>query len=122
MSADNQGGMTPKQPSNVSIFDKLPEDEIADMTHGSEVNFSSIRLHQLPDDFMLSKQELAKVLGCSCRTIDRMVKCGDIPPGTPILGRKVWFAGKVRAWIAGRAARLEAEAVKEAQRLRIVLH
>jgi hypothetical protein len=34
----------------------------------------------------------------------------------------VWLAGKVRAWIAERAARLEAEAKKEALRLRMVLH
>ena len=122
MGDDNQSCMKQKQPLNVSIFDKLPEDEIADMAHGGEVNFASIRLHQLPDDFMLSKQELAKVLGYSCRTVDRMVKCLELPPGTPMRGRKVWFAGNVRAWFAKRAAKLEAEAEKEAQRLRMVLH
>lgn len=97
----------------------FPEDEVVDMTHGAMRTVKFVGLDQIPDDRILTKKELAKALGCSTRTLSRLVARFEIPPPSTLGGRKIWIAGKVKAWIASSAARREAEAEKEAMRLRV---
>jgi predicted DNA-binding transcriptional regulator AlpA len=48
-----------------------------------------------------------------------MVDRFELPPPVDLGVRKVWIVGKIRAWFADAAERREAEAVKEARRLRV---
>jgi predicted DNA-binding transcriptional regulator AlpA len=70
------------------------------------------------DDDYITKVGLAKVFGCTDRTLQRMVERLELPPPMLLAGRKVWIVGKLRAWIAKAAERQEAEALKAAGRLR----
>jgi predicted DNA-binding transcriptional regulator AlpA len=92
----------------------LPENEIAAAVIDGAQRYAQICLYRLPDDCLLNKHELAKALGCSWRTINRMVQRFEIPPGITLCSREFWIAGRVKAWIAES----EAKAEKEAQRLR----
>ena len=67
----------------------------------------------------MTKAELCRALNCSERTLQRMIERFELPPPMTLGGRKVWIAGKVRAWLAEAAERKEAEALKEARRLRV---
>ena len=82
-------------------------------------SIASISLGGFADGDMITKRELCRRLGCSDRTLQRMVERFEIPPGMTLGGRKVWIVGKVRAWFADAAERREAEALKEARRLRV---
>ena len=80
---------------------------------------ATISLGGFADGDLITKQELGKCLGCSDRTLQRMVERFEIPPAMTLGGRKVWIVGKIRAWFADAAERREAEALKEARRLRV---
>jgi len=80
---------------------------------------SRIGLDRVPDERILTKEELARTLGCSGRTLQRMADRFEIPPPTPLSGQSVWIAGKVKAWIADAATLRESQAKKEARRLRV---
>jgi predicted DNA-binding transcriptional regulator AlpA len=79
---------------------------------------TTINLGEYGDGTYLTKPEMGRVFNCSDRTLQRMVERFEIPPPMTLGGRKVWIAGKVRAWLADAAERREAEALKEARRLR----
>ena len=87
--------------------------------HEDTVSPTSISLGRFADGDLITKQELAQCLGCSDRTLQRMVERFEIPPPMTLGGRKVWIMGKVRAWFTDAAERREAEALKEAKRLRV---
>ena len=76
-------------------------------------------LSRFADGDLITKRELCRSFGCSERTLQRMVERYEIPPPTSLAGRKVWLVGKVKAWIADAADRREAEAIKEARRLKV---
>ena len=80
---------------------------------------AKISLRGLADGDLITKPELCRCLGCSERTLQRLVERFEIPPPMTLGGRKVWLVGKVRAWFADAAERRTAEALKEARRLRI---
>ncbi len=82
---------------------------------------ATIGLHGFADGDLITKHELGRCLGCSGRTIQRMVERFELPPPMALAGRKVWLAGKIRAWLAAAAERREAEALKEARRLKIFI-
>ena len=87
--------------------------------HEDTVSPTSISLGRFADGDLITKQELAQCLGCSDRTLQRMVERFEIPPPMTLGGRKVWIIGKVRAWFANAAERRESEALNEARRLRV---
>jgi len=68
---------------------------------------------------MVTKRELCRSFGCSERTLQRMVERFEIPPPMTLAGRKVWIAGKVRAWIVEAADRKEAEALRACGHIRL---
>lgn len=51
------------------------------------------------DDELLTKAEMASLFGCSERTVERMVKRGEIPKGTTLRGRRIWLSGRVKKWL-----------------------
>jgi predicted DNA-binding transcriptional regulator AlpA len=79
---------------------------------------TTISLGNYGENAYLTKPEMCRAFNCSDRTLQRMVERFEIPPPMTLGGRKVWIAGKVRAWLADAAERREAEALKEARRLR----
>lgn len=80
---------------------------------------SVISLDRFADNDYITKAGMAQIFKCSERTIQRMVERFELPPPTTMAGRKVWRAGKVKAWFANADDRIEAEALKEAKRLRV---
>ena len=76
-------------------------------------------LEKYNDGDYITKIGRSEAFGCTERTLQRMVERLEIPPPMLLAGRKVWIVGKVRAWLAEAAARKEAEALKEARRLRV---
>jgi predicted DNA-binding transcriptional regulator AlpA len=87
--------------------------------HVETVSPNTISLGRFADGDLITKQELGKCLGCSDRTLQRMVERFELPPPMTLGGRKVWIIGKVRAWFTDAAERREAEALKEARRLHV---
>lgn len=126
MDNDSHGGASMISLLDVSESEKnaesaLPEDEIIEIAQRRMGEYTFSRLFQLPSDCILTRKELARMFGCSCRTLRRMVKRFEIPPETELGGRDVWVVGKVKEWIVKSASRREAEAEKEALRLRVFL-
>lgn len=66
-------------------------------------------LADLPEKALLTEAALAKAFRVSDRTIRRMVARHEIPPPVRVGGKSSWFAGRVLAWIEGRAAQEEKE-------------
>ena len=79
----------------------------------------TINLGKYADGDLVTKSELCRAFNCSDRTIQRMVERFEVPPPMTLAGRKVWIVGKVRAWLVETADRKEAEALREAKRLRV---
>jgi excisionase family DNA binding protein len=73
----------------------FPEDDIAPG--------KPLPLHFDVADFtpglLLTREELARRLGCSDRTLSRMARRGEIPPPVQLGGRTVWDAGGVKEWV-----------------------
>lgn len=67
-------------------------------------------LAELPGRAILTEAAMAKAFGVTGRTIRRMVARYELPPPMSISGRSTWFAGRVLAWLEGRAERQEREA------------
>lgn len=80
---------------------------------------SVISLDRFADNDYITKTGMAQIFRCSERTIQHMVERFELPPPTTMAGRKVWRAGKVKAWLVQADDRIEAEALKEAKRLRV---
>lgn len=87
-------------------------------TNTNTASAATISLAGFADGDLITKRELCKCLNCSDRTLQRMVERFELPPPMTLGGRKVWIVGKIRAWFAEAAGRMEAEALKEARRLR----
>ena len=79
-----------------------------------------ISLDRFSDNDYITKAGLTDVFYCSERTIQRMVERFEIPPPSTVAGRKVWRAGKLKAWLAQADERVESEALAEAKRMRIL--
>ena len=75
-------------------------------------------LHELPDGALLDGPALALALGVCHRTLRRMIRRRELPPGVKLGAGNKWLAGRVRAWINTRAEQAEKEAAREAARLR----
>ena len=80
---------------------------------------TTINLGKYADGDLVTKSELCRAFNCSDRTIQRMVERFEVPPPMTLAGRKVWIVGKVRAWLTEVADRKEAEAMREARRLKV---
>jgi excisionase family DNA binding protein len=63
----------------------------------------------LSDDALIWKDELARRLGCSTRTVDRMVQRGELPASIRLRGGSAWRVGSVRRHWAEMQARAIAE-------------
>lgn len=100
---------------NMTGIDNSPRTE----NMGAAEAPATMNLGRYADGDLITKQELCRALNCAERTLQRMVERFEIPPPMSLAGRKVWIVGKVRAWLADAAARKEAEALKEARRLRV---
>lgn len=51
-------------------------------------------------DLLLTKAEVAELLRCSERTIERRVKLGEFPPSLRSGKEALWFESVVHAWLA----------------------
>ena len=91
----------------------------ATIDRGNDAVATVICLDRFSDGDYITKAGMSEVFSCSERTIQRMVERFELPPPSTMAGRKVWRAGKVKAWLAQADDRTEAEALKEAKRLRI---
>lgn len=69
-------------------------------------------LAELPAKAILTEAAMAKAFGVTGRTIRRMVARYELPPPILISGRSTWLAGRVLAWIEGRAERQERSAAQ----------
>lgn len=61
---------------------------------------------------------MAKEFKCSPRTVQRYVQRGQLPPPIRFGRRSLWVVKRVREWIEKRSDAAEAEAEREAQRLK----
>jgi hypothetical protein len=77
-----------------------------------------VALAELPPNAILDQTALARALAVGERTIRNMVHRFELPPGVPLAGRKVWFAGRVLAHLEAAAAAAANEANGIASRLR----
>jgi len=77
-------------------------------------------LSDYAEDDYLTKAGMCQAFKCTQRTVQRMVDRFEIPPPMPLAGRNVWIVGKLKAWIANAADRLEGEALKEAKRMNYI--
>ncbi len=93
---------------------KYPEDSIEP---ASTDYVPALGLSRYRDEDLLTKEELARALGCSPRTLQRLVGRFEIPPATYLGNRAVWVAGEVKRWILLAAEKKRQAAAKEAKRL-----
>jgi predicted DNA-binding transcriptional regulator AlpA len=70
------------------------------------------KLAGLPEGTLLNATALAECLSVSTRTLQRMVKHGQVPDGVKLGGRRVWMAGKVRGFLGDRSDRMAQAARK----------
>jgi predicted DNA-binding transcriptional regulator AlpA len=62
-----------------------------------------IQAAELPEDRVLSKQEVARRLGCSERNVDRLITAGEGPPLIQISPRRVGvLTSDFDAWLTAR--------------------
>lgn len=73
--------------------------------------------NMLPDEYVDIRQ-MAKCFNCSARTVQRYVRHGQLPPPVRFGHRAMWVVKLVREWVEKRSRAVEAEAEKEAHRLR----
>ena len=64
---------------------------------------------------VLIENDLAAVLRCSVRTVQRMKRARTLPAPLPIAGRPRWARDDVLRWLGGGAARRRGSAVKRAE-------
>ena len=64
-----------------------------------------VRLAELPAQTLLDEHALAEAIGVTARTIRRMARRGELPPGVPFGGRTTWIVGQVLAHVEERAKR-----------------
>lgn len=61
-------------------------------------------LSAAPDETMLSRADVAALLGCVDRTLRRWEAVGEAPPRSLVAGRPRYRLGSVRQWLAAREA------------------
>lgn len=104
---------------NQHYSSNLPETDESP-TSSPEGGPTVIQLDRFSDGDYITKAGMTQVFDCSERTIQRMVERFEIPPPSTVAGRKVWRVGKLKAWLAQADDRTEAEAIREAKRLRVL--
>ena len=72
----------------------------------------------LPERAILDQARLADLIGVTTRTVRRMVSRFELPPPTRLMGRSVWFAGRVLAHIEKAVERAERAAEQIARKIR----
>lgn len=75
-------------------------------------------LAELPEKALLTEEAMARILGVSRKTIQRMVERYELPPAIHIGGKNYWIAGRVLAYLDDRAAHAERELRSEISRIR----
>ena len=75
------------------------------------------KLAELPGKTLLDETTLADAIDVCKRTIPAMLERGELPPGVPFAGRKMWSVEKVLAHFEARADRAAAEAERNHRRL-----
>lgn len=83
----------------------------------NDVTHFAVMANMLPDEYVDIRQ-MAKCFDCSTRSIQRYVRRGQLPPPVRFGHRSLWVVKRVRGWIENRSKEVEAEAEKEAHRLR----
>jgi len=76
------------------------------------------KLAQLPGEAILDKAALANSIGCSKRTISRMVDRMELPKPIRLGGRASWVVKRIRAWFEKNSERSEQETTLTYQRFR----
>lgn len=71
-----------------------------------------------PFDDLATRDELARLLRVSGKTVERMAEDHRLPKGLD-LGRKVWSKERVYAWIVRRMEKQDEETLAEMARLKI---
>lgn len=104
--------------TTMTELDNSPDPAII-KTSQADAPATVIGLGRYRDGDFITKKELGQALGCSERTLQRMVERFEIPPPMSLAGRKVWLVDKLKAWLSDAAERKESEAVREARRLKI---
>jgi hypothetical protein len=66
----------------------------------------------------MDEKALGTALGVTPRTIRRMVRRHELPPGIPLAGKTVWLAGKILSFLDGKLEQAAKEAEREAGRLK----
>lgn len=77
----------------------------------------ALNLAGFSDGDYLTKTGMCQVFKCTGRTIQRMVDRFEIPPPTPVGGRRIWNVARLKAWIANVAEHREVEAARTAKRM-----
>ena len=80
---------------------------------GAEGSGVFTALAALPVDSLIDQRALADAFRVCERTLRRMVRAGQLPPPVALGARRVWIAGRVRDWLAGRAAEAERRAKRQ---------
>ena len=75
-------------------------------------------LARLPAQSILDEKVLSTALDVTPRTIRRMVRRHELPPGVPFAGKTVWLAGKILSFLEGKLEQAAKEAEREAMRLK----
>lgn len=109
MDANVKGGIGV---SDLEIGELHGTDAVVDEDGGAAedqvVGFCTARLAELPAAALLDGLALANCLNVSTRTLQRMTRRGQLPPGVKLGGRRIWMAGKVLEYLAAEADRLMA--------------
>ena len=75
-------------------------------------------LARLPAETILTESALASMIGRCKRSVQRMVKRGELPPGIAFAGQTVWLSGRILDHLAARAEDAAREAERELSRLK----
>ena len=89
----------------------------ADVVEVGDTGGPGRTLAEIPDGAMMDLKALADALGICTRTARRAIRRGELPPGIGMGRRRIWTAGRVRAWLDRRADEAEREAERERSRI-----
>jgi hypothetical protein len=75
-------------------------------------------LANLPEEALVSTDDLAAALGCTGRCVRQMVCRGELPAGIIVAGRKVWIVGRVVEFLHRRSADAERKQQEHLEKVR----